>query len=94
MSDTRKFPSGLAAADALDELLSKDDFEPTVEVDTAALDATLEALTEARELVRRLTALKTLLAAGSTDDEARIGLGVDVRVSIETLDAITVGTVA
>jgi uncharacterized Ntn-hydrolase superfamily protein len=93
MTNTGKFPSGLAAADALDELLSKDDFEPEVEVDTVALDATLDAITGAKHLLVRLERLARHLAAAG-DPATAEGLAVEVRLTIERLDAITAGTLA
>jgi hypothetical protein len=80
--------AGIAAADALDALLSKDDFEPAVEVDTAALDAALDALRGAQVLVARLDRLRAHLAAGG-DAATAEGLAIDVRLTIERLDAVT-----
>ena len=85
--------TGLAATDALDDLLSRDDFEPAVEVDVTALDAAIDALDQARELVARLEQLRTHLASGVVDFETRVGLGYDVRELVESLDAYSAGFV-
>jgi hypothetical protein len=80
--------SGLAAAHELDVLLSHDDFEPEHEVDTIALDATIDALAEAARLVEALAALRAALAAGG-DAEAIRGLSLDVHLSHDALGMIT-----
>lgn len=84
--------TGLAAGALLDGLTASD-FEPEVEIDTEALDATIEALAAARELVARLQGLGRHLAAGGDAETAR-GLGFDVRVQIEVIDGLTAGVLA
>lgn len=79
--------SGIAAADELDALNSRDDFEPSVEVDTAALDATIEALRGAKALVRTLEALRANLAAAGDADEAT-GLAIDVQTIAARLGGV------
>lgn len=76
--------SGIAAADDLDVLLTGDDFEPTVDVDTVALDATLEALTVAAVLTDRLEKLRVNLTAAGSAGEAG-GLKIQVALTIEKL---------
>lgn len=76
--------SGIAAADDLDVLLTGDDFEPTVDVDTVALDATLEALTVAAVLTDRLEKLRVNLTAAGSAGEAE-GLKIQVALTIEKL---------
>jgi hypothetical protein len=88
MNDT-----GMAAADELDALNTKDDFEPTVEVDIDMLEATIEALDTARELVARLEALKKHLDAAGAADQAE-GLAVEVALTVETLAAQTAAGIA
>ena len=79
---------GIAAAADLDALLSKDDFEPSTDVDTAALDTALDARTGTRALARRLDALIAALSAGGSG-EATEGLQIEIRMIVEKLDAIT-----
>lgn len=88
MTTTAATFSGIAAADELDALLSAEDFEPATDVDTAVLDATIEALDAAREVVARLEALHLHLAAAKSADVAE-GLAVDVALAVETLAALT-----
>jgi hypothetical protein len=83
--------SGIAAADELDALLTREDFEPAVEVDTVLLDATLEALLRARAAVASLEALRVHLEAGSDDEVVTVGLSVDARVAVELLDSFAAG---
>jgi hypothetical protein len=78
---------GLAAADALDTL-SRDDFEPSTAVDTTALDTTIDALVGVRALTARLEKLRAHLAAGGDPATAQ-SLAIDVRLTVERLDAIT-----
>jgi hypothetical protein len=80
--------SGIAAADALDALNSRDDFEPSVDVDTDALDTTIDAIRGAQVLLARLEKLRSHLAAGG-DAATAESLAVDVRLTVERLDAIT-----
>jgi hypothetical protein len=82
--------TGLAAAEALDALLTRDDFEPEQDVDTVALDATIEALAAADAVIAALTELRKHLADGGDADTAR-GLSVDARLAVETLDGLTAG---
>lgn len=84
--------TGIAAADALDALLTKDDFEPAVDVDTAALDATIDALDAARALVAELERLHAHLAAGG-DATTTVGLTIDIHAHSERLDAALVDVV-
>lgn len=84
--------TGIAAADELDALLTRDDFEGDVDVDL--LDATIEALLQARAAVASLEALRQHLAAGSTDARMTTGLAVDARIAVELLDAATAGVLA
>lgn len=83
--------AGLAAVDALDELLTRDDFEPAVQVDVELLDNTLEALLRARAAVAALDALRVHLEAGSDDELTTVGLSVDARVAVELLDGFAAG---
>jgi hypothetical protein len=83
--------SGIAAADELDALLTRDDFEPAVQVDTVLLDDTLEALLRARAAVAALQALAGHLQAGSDDELTTVGLSVDARVAVEQLDGFVAG---
>lgn len=80
--------SGIAAADALDALNTKDDFEPSVEVDTVLLDATIDAARGARALLKRLERLEEHLRAGGDATEA-LGLALDVTLTAERLAAVT-----
>lgn len=84
--------TGIAAVDELDALLTRDDFEG--DVDTALLDATEEALLQARAVVASLVALRRRLAAGCTDEALITGLSVDARIAIEALDSLTAGAIA
>lgn len=84
--------TGIAAVDELDALLTRDDFEG--DVDTALLDATLDALLRARAAVAALATLRDHLAAGSTDEAMTTGLAVDARIAVELLDAFTAGAIA
>lgn len=77
-SDTFPVYNGIAAADDLDALLTAGDFEPTVDVDTAALDAALDALRGTKALAKRLEALVAHLSAGGDADTAT-GLTIDVQ---------------
>lgn len=83
--------TGIAAADELDELLTRDDFEPAVQVDTVLLDDTLEALLRARAAVAALRALAAHLEGGSDDELLTVGLSVDARVAVEGLDGFVAG---
>lgn len=80
--------SGIAAADALDALNTRDDFEPSVEVDTVLLDATIDAARGARALLKRLEWLEEHLRAGGDATEA-LGLALDVTLTAERLAAVT-----
>lgn len=81
--------SGIAAADELDRLNSADDFEPSHDIDTIALDAIPEALAEAARLVEALLALQANLVAGG-DAGTAAGLKLDVRLATGALGALTV----
>jgi len=80
--------SGIAAADELDFLLSHDDFEPAVEVDTIALDATIDAIDEAARLVEALAALRAGLEQG-VDATTAAGLSLDVHLAMDALGSMT-----
>lgn len=79
---------GIAAAADLDALLSKDDFEPSTDVDTEALDTALDARTGARALTKRIETLIGHLSAGGDATTAQ-GLQIEIRMIVEKLDAIT-----
>jgi hypothetical protein len=84
--------SGIAAVDELDALNSKDDFEPAVDIDTAALDATIDAITAARTLLASLEALHGHLTGGG-DTDTTVGLTIEVHTGAEHLDALLVDVV-
>lgn len=88
MTTTEASFTGIAAADALDALNSRDDFEPTHDIDTVALDTALDARTGARALGKRIDALVAHLSAGG-DTATAEGLKVEIRMIVEKLDAIT-----
>lgn len=77
---------GIAAAADLDALLSHDDFEPAVDVDTVALDVLPDAIADAARLTEALVALQAHLAAGGDADTAA-GLKLDIRLASEALMA-------
>jgi hypothetical protein len=80
--------TGIAAADELDALNTAGDFEPTTEVDTLLLDATMDAIIGARALLKRLERLEEHLRAGRDADAAE-GLAIDVTLTAERLAAVT-----
>jgi hypothetical protein len=80
--------SGIAAADDLDRLNSADDFEPATDIDTVALDATLDAITEADRLVAALAAVRDALASGA-DATTVAGLSLDVHLAMDALGMLT-----
>lgn len=83
--------AGIAAVDELDALLTAEDFEPTADVDTIALDATLAALDATDVLVARLIALRDRLADG--DAECTL-LAIQVANAVESVAHIVAAGIA
>jgi len=80
--------SGIAAAHELDVLLSHDDFEPAVEVDTVALDSAIEAVDEAARLLEALISVRDALKEGK-DARTVAGFSLDVHLLMDSLGGLT-----
>jgi hypothetical protein len=80
--------SGLAAAHELDVLLSHDDFEPAVEVDTVALDSAIDAVDEAARLLEALISVRDALKQGK-DARTVAGFSLDVHLLMDSLGGLT-----